>query len=56
MMRCTNVKVNISEGQREKLQHAIKAGCLAVSIRLGPENLAGNDTLVVTNSQVKKLV
>ena len=35
MMEYINVKVNISEGQKEKLQHAIKAGCSAVSIRLG---------------------
>ena len=35
MTRYTNVKVNISEGQKEKLQHAIKVGCPAVSIRLG---------------------
>ena len=50
-----NIKVNISEGQKEKLQHAIKAGCPAVSIRLGHENLQGNDILAVTNSQAKKL-
>ena len=50
-----NVKVNISEGQKEKLQHAIKAGCPAVSIRLGHEDLHGNDILAVTNSQAKKL-
>ena len=54
MTRYTNVKVNISEGQKEKLQHA-KAGCSAVSIRLGHEDLKGNDILAVTNSQVKKL-
>ena len=34
MTKYTNVKVNISEGQKEKLQHAIKASCSAVSIRL----------------------
>ena len=51
----TNVKVNISEGQKEKLQHAIKAGCSAVSIRLGHEDLEGNHNLAVTNSQAKKL-
>ena len=34
MTRYTNVKVNISEGQEEKLRRAIKAGCSAVSIRL----------------------
>ena len=55
MTRYTNVKVNISEGQKEKLQHAIKAGCSAVSIRLGHKDLEGNDILAVTNSQVKKL-
>ena len=53
MTMYTNVKkkVNISEGQKEKLQHAIKAGCPAVSIRLGHEYLEGNDILAVINSQ-----
>ena len=55
MTRYTNVKVNISEGQKEKLQHTIKAGCPAVSIRLGHEDLQGNDILAVTGSQAKKL-
>ena len=50
-----NVKVNISEGQKEKLQYAIKAGCPAVSIRLGYEDLQGNDILAVTNLQANKL-
>ena len=54
MTRYTNVKVNISEGQKEKLQHAIKAGCPAVSIRIGHEDLEGNDILAVTNLQIKK--
>ena len=55
MTRYTNVKVNISEGQKEKLQHAIKAGCPAVSIRLGHKDLEDNDILAVTNSQAKRL-
>ena len=55
MTRYTNVEINISEGQKEKLQRAIKAGCSAVSIRLGHEDLKGNDILAVTNSQAKKL-
>ena len=55
MTKYTNVKVNISEGQKEKLRHAIKAGCSAVSIRLGHKDLQGNDILVVTNAQAKKL-
>ena len=55
MTRYINAKVNISEGQKEKLQHAIKANCSAVSIRLGHEDLRGNDILAVTESQAKKL-
>ena len=41
MTKCVNVKVNISEGQKEKLHHAIKASCSAVSIRLCHEDLKG---------------
>ena len=55
MAKYVNVKVNISEGQKEKLQHTIKASCSAVSIRLGHEDLQGNDILAVTNSQAKTL-
>ena len=56
MTSYVNVKVKISEGQKEKLQHAIKAGCSAVSIRLGHEDLKGNDIIAITKSQAKKLV
>ena len=55
MMRYTNVKVNISDGHKETLQHTIEAGCSAQSIRLGHEDLEGDDTLAVTNLQVRKL-
>ena len=55
MTRYLNAKVNITEGQKKKLQHAIKANCPDVSIRLGHENLKGNDILAVTESQAKKL-
>ena len=55
MTSYVKVKVNISEGQKEKLQHAIKANCSVVSIRLGHEDLQGSDILAITNSQAKKL-
>ena len=55
MTKYINVKVNISEGQKEKLQHAVKASCSAVSIHLGHEDIQGNDILAVTSSQAKKL-
>ena len=50
MTRYTNVKVNISEGQKEKLQHAIKAGCLTVSIRLGHEGYSEGDIDCIPNT------
>ena len=55
MTKYINVKVNISEGQKKKLQHAIKANCAAASIRLGHEDLKGNDILAITESQAKKI-
>ena len=55
MTKYINATVNITEGQKKKLQHAIKANCSAVSIRLGHENLQGNDILAVTESQAKML-
>ena len=55
MTKYINAKVNITEWQKKKLQHAIKANCSAVSIHLGHENLKGNDILAVTESQAKKL-
>ena len=55
MTRYMNTKVNISEGQKEKLQHAIEANCSAVSIRLGHEDLRGNDIIAITESQAKEL-
>ena len=55
MTQYINVKVKISEGQKEKLQHALKANCSAVSIRLNHEDLNGNDILAITKSQAKKM-
>ena len=55
MTSYTNVKVNISEGQKQKIQQAVKAGCSAVGIHLGRQDLKGNDIIAITNSQAKKL-
>ena len=52
--RYENVKVNISEGQKQKLQSALQVGG-PVSIRLGHEDLHGGDVLALTNSQVNKI-
>ncbi len=50
--RYVNVKVNISEGQKQKLQTALQEGG-PVSIRLGYD---GEDVLALTKSQVTKIV
>ena len=55
MAQYINVKVKISEWQKEKLQHALKANCPTISIRLDHEDLSGNDILAVTKSQAKKM-
>ena len=52
--RYVNVKVNISEEQKQKLQSAIQVGG-PVSIRLGHDDLNGEDVLALTNSQVNKI-
>ncbi len=54
MSRYTNVKVNISEGQKQKLQTALQTGG-PVSIRLSHEDLNGEEVLALTKSQVNKL-
>ena len=45
MTQYINVKVKIAEWQKEKLQHALKANCPTISIRLNHEDLNGNDIL-----------
>ena len=55
MNRYTDLKVNISEGQKKRLQTALQVGG-PVSIRLGHEDLHGEDVLALTNSQVTKII
>ena len=52
--RYVNVKVNISEGQKQKLQSALQEGG-PVSIHIGYEDLNGEDVLALTKSQVTKI-
>ena len=55
MTKYINTKVNLSEGQKEKLQRAYKANCSLVSILLNHDYLKGNDVLAITKTQAKKL-
>lgn len=54
MSRYTNVKVNISEGQKQKIKQAIQSG-KAVSIHLSHTDLAGEDVLALTRAQLNKM-
>jgi len=53
-MSYTNVHVNISENQQQKLKHAVDTKS-PVSIRLGYEDLCGSDVLALTKSQVNRM-
>ena len=50
----TNFKVNISDGQKEKLNEALTAGT-QLSLHLSHSDLAGEHTIAVTQSQLNKL-
>ena len=55
MTQYKDVYVNISEGQQQKLKHAIDAGCSMTSLRLGKDDLPGEHKLTLTNAQHNKL-
>ena len=47
-------KVNLSEGQKKKLGRAFKANC-AITLRLSREQTIGNDELMLTANQIKRI-
>jgi len=54
-MSYTNISVNISENQQQKLKHAVDTKS-PVSILLGHADLyGGDDVLALTNSQVNRI-
>ena len=53
-MRYENVQVHISDGQKDKVKRALESEN-GVSIRLGYEDMTGEDVLALTERQRKKL-
>ena len=53
MTKYKEVYVNISQGQIQKLQNSLNAGC-TTSIRLGKNDLNGEYKLMLTNAQFNK--
>jgi L-aminopeptidase/D-esterase-like protein len=54
MSRYVNVKVNVSQGQVDKIKRAAQAGS-SVSIRLSHADLNGEHMLALTQAQVNKI-
>src|ERR1043165_7793781 len=55
MSRYTNVNVNISEGQTDKIKRALEAGVDGVSIKLSYDDLSGEHVLALTQAQCNKM-
>ena len=55
MTRYTNVKVRISEVQKDKLKKAFESNCNSITIRLTFSDLHGKDIIAITNSQLDRL-
>lgn len=54
MSRYMNVKVNLSEGQRDRIKKAVESNT-GVSVKLSHEDLNGEHVLALTQAQVNKL-
>ena len=55
MSQYINTNVNLTENQIQKLQQAVNANCAATSIKIGADDLDGEHTIFITNTQHKKL-
>ena len=55
MTNFTNVKVRISEGQKDELKRAIESNCESIIIRLTFSHLHGEDVIAII-SQLDTLV
>ena len=55
MTQYIDVYVSISEGQKQKLQNAIDAGCAITSLHLRKDDLEGEHKLALTKAQHNKL-
>ena len=56
MKRYTNVKVRISEGQKDKLKKTFESNSKSNTIRLTFSDLQGKDVIALINSHLDRLV
>ena len=56
MTHYTNIKMKVSEGEKEKIKKAFETNSKYITIRFGLTNLYGEDVIALTKSQVDRLV
>ena len=56
MTHNTNIKMRISEGQKDKIKKAIESNSKFITIRFGYTDLYGEDVIALTKSEVDRLV
>ena len=56
MTHYTNIKMPISEGQKDKIKKAFESNSKSITIRFKFSDLYGEDVIALTKSQVDELV
>ena len=56
MTHYTNIKIRISEGQKDKIKKVFESNSKSITIRLKFSDLHGEDVIALTKSQVDRLV
>ena len=56
MTHYTNIKMRISEGQKDKIKKAFESNSKYITIRFTCSDLYGEDVIALTKSQVERLV
>ena len=56
MKHYTNIKMRISEGQKDKIKKAFESNRKSITIRLKFSDLYGENVIALTKSQVDRLV
>ena len=55
MTRYTNIKMRVSEGQKEKIKKAFETNSKYITIRFGLTDMYGKDVIALTKSQVDRV-
>ena len=56
MTHYTNIKMRISEGQKDKIKKELESNSKSITIRFKFSDLYGEDVIAITKSQVDRLV